>query len=377
MDNCVVVSSENISDTIKPGIDDAGKRLDSFLVERVEGWSRARLQKLIDGGDVLVNERPAKASYKLKDGDEIDIDLTEEPAAKFEPENIPLDIVFEDEYLAVVNKPAGMVVHPGAGVSHGTLANLIAWHFNLQKLARSKGDVTILESGKRNADFMPKPAQSKRDTELPKPARSNGDTANVEYIALTDVWASATEYRVGIVHRLDKDTSGLIVVAKDERTHEALAEQFRDRRVYKSYITLVHGSPRENSGTIDRPIARDRWHRTKMTVAANGRNALSKWKVRRRFQKFTLLDVEIKTGRTHQIRVHLASINHPVVGDATYNEGRDNTVADIDVRNAIQSLGRQFLHAAHLTFTHPTTGERLSFSLPMPEELDRLLRVIS
>lgn len=341
MDNCVVVSSENISDTIKPGIDDAGKRLDSFLVERVEGWSRARLQKLIDGGDVLVNERPAKASYKLKDGDEIDIDLTEEPAAKFEPENIPLDIVFEDEYLAVVNKPAGMVVHPGAGVSSGTLANAIAWHFN-----------------------------------LPKPARSKGDIDSVEDIALTDVRASATEYRVGIVHRLDKDTSGLIVVAKDERTHEALAEQFRDRRVYKSYITLVHGSPRENSGTIDRPIARDRWHRTKMTVAANGRNALSKWKVRRRFEKFTLLDVEIKTGRTHQIRVHLASINHPVVGDATYNEGRDNTIANVDVKKSVEKLDRTFLHAERLSFTHPETGEIMKFDQALPSELANFLLLL-
>ena len=325
---------------------DSGGRLDAFLAERIDGRSRSRLQKVIENGDVLVNERPAKPSYKLRDGDEIDVDLTEEPVAKFEPEDIPLDIVFEDEFLAVINKPAGMVVHPGTGVSSGTLANAIAWHFKSEPPALAGGMVPGFRSTSGSHESRP-------------PANADG----------TD----ARGYRVGIVHRLDKATSGLIVVAKDEQTHEALAEQFREREVYKSYIALVHGSPRENSGTIDRPIARDRWHRTKMTVAANGRNALSLWKVRQRFEKFTLLDVEIKTGRTHQIRVHLASINHPVVGDATYNEGRDNTVADIDVRKSIQSLARQFLHAEKLAFKHPKTGERLSFASEMPAELKELL----
>ena len=180
--------------------------------------------------------------------------------------------------------------------------------------------------------------------------------------------------KIGIVHRLDKDTSGLIVVAKDEQTHEALAEQFRTRKVFKSYVALVHGNPRENSGTIDRPIARDRWHRTKMTVAANGRHALSIWKVRQRFEKFALLDVEIKTGRTHQIRVHLASINHPVVGDGTYNEGRDNTIADHEIKRAVETVNRFFLHAERLSFTHPVTQERLEFIQPIPVELEELLQ---
>jgi 23S rRNA pseudouridine1911/1915/1917 synthase len=318
---------------------DAGKRLDAFLAERIEGWSRSRLQRLIENGDVLVNEKETKASYKLRPGDEIDIDLTEEPAARFEPENIPLDIVFEDEYLAVINKPAGMVVHPGAGVPSGTLANAIAWHFKSEPPALAGG-------------FFP-PRGDKNP-----PANAGGSD------------------RVGIVHRLDKDTSGLIVVAKDEQTHEALAEQFRRRQVFKSYVALVHGSPRDNSGTIDRPIARDRWHRTKMTVAANGRQALSLWKVRQRFEKFTLLEVEIKTGRTHQIRVHLASINHPVVGDATYNEGRDNTIANVEIKKAVEKLGRFFLHAKKLSFAHPKTGERLSFTSELPEELAQLLKLL-
>ena len=302
--------------------DDSGKRLDAFLAEHIEGWSRSQLQKLIENGDVLVNEKPAKASYKLRASDELDIELTEEPAARFEPENIPLDIVFEDEYLAVINKPAGMIVHPGAGVPSGTLANAIAWHFEI------------------------------RDPQ------------------------SAIRNRIGVVHRLDKDTSGLIVVAKDEQTHEKLAEQFRRRTVQKSYVALVHGSTRDNSGTIDRPIARDRWHRTKMTVAANGRQALSLWKVRQRFEKFTLLEVEIKTGRTHQIRVHLASINHPVVGDATYNEGRDNTIANVEIKKAVEKLNRFFLHAERLSFTHPKTGEQMFFTSELPEELAQLLEIL-
>jgi 23S rRNA pseudouridine1911/1915/1917 synthase len=309
---------------------DAGKRLDAFLSEQIEGWSRSRLQRLIADGDVLVNSKTAKPSSKLREGDEVDVDLVEAPAAVFEPEDIPLEIVFEDESLAVINKPAGMVVHPGAGNSTGTLANAIAFHFG---------------------------------SRVSSPHASKGSVAR-------------GSERVGIVHRLDKDTSGLIVVAKDEETHEALSNQFRDRLVTKQYVTLVHGSTRDNLGTIDRPMARDRWHRTKMTVAANGRNALTMWKVRQRFEKFTLLEVEIKTGRTHQIRVHLASINHPVVGDGTYNEGRDNTIANVDIKNAIRKMDRFFLHAEKLSFAHPKTGEQLSFTSELPEELAQLLKLL-
>ncbi len=300
---------------------------------------------MIESGDVLVGQKEVKPSYKLHEGDEIDVDLTEIPAAKFEPEDIPLDIVFEDEFLAVINKPAGMVVHPGAGIQNGTLANAIAWHFNSQTLPYEGGSSAALAEGVAlSPDRVP----------------PEGGTQN----------------RIGIVHRLDKDTSGLIVVAKDEQTHEALAEQFRAREVYKSYIALSHGSTRDNSGTIERPMARDRWHRTKMTVAANGRYALSLWKVRERFEKFTLVDVEIKTGRTHQIRVHLASLNHPVVGDATYNEGRDNTIANVDIKNAIRIMNRFFLHAEKLSLTHPRTKERLEFTSSLPDELKDFLTKI-
>ncbi len=323
----------NATDT-QPTPDDVGKRLDSFLAEKIEGWSRARLQKQIENGDVLVNGKEAKPSYKLRTGDEIDIDLTETPAERFEPENIPLDIVFEDEYLAVINKPAGMVVHPGAGISNGTLANALAFYFGF-----GSSDSGI--AGDRQSEIENLKSQ------------------------------------IGLVHRLDKDTSGLILVAKDEQTHEALAEQFRDRTVEKTYVALVHGVPRENKGTIDRPIARDRWHRTKMTVAANGRHALSLWKVRKRFEKFALVEVDIKTGRTHQIRVHLASINYPVVGDATYNEGRDNTINDPEIKRSVEKLDRFFLHAERLAFTHPHTGERISLNCEPPPELKSLLDHLS
>ena len=339
------MTEESSTSVLKPTSEDAGKRLDAFLAEQIEGWSRSRLQRLIENGDVLVNQKEVKPSYKLRMDDEIDVDLTEIPAAIFEAEDIPLDIVFEDEFLAVINKPAGMIVHPGAGVSSGTLANAIAYHFETKSSPPSEGGVAAASADGVVLSSVEEPAEV----------------------------GTQIRNRIGIVHRLDKDTSGLIVVAKDEQTHEALAEQFQKRQVFKSYVALVHGSVRENSGTIDRPIARDRWHRTKMTVAMSGRSALSIWKVRQRFEKFTLLDVEIKTGRTHQIRVHLASINHPIVGDATYNEGRDNTVADVDVKNAIRILNRFFLHAEKLSFTHPATNERMEFVQPVPNELTGFL----
>ena len=305
----------NLSDAETPNNfvveqNEAGKRLDAFLADRIHGWSRSRLQKLIENEDVLVNEKAAKPSHKLREKDE----------------NISLDIAFEDEYLAVINKSAGMVVHPGAGVQSGTLANAIAFHF-----AES-----FAEQNRQDPDSL----------------------------------------RIGIVHRLDKDTSGLIVVAKTDEIHEALSQQFRDRVVYKSYIALVHGSPDQNMGKIDAPIGRNKHNRLRMKVATYGRSAISLWKVRKRYNKFTLLDVEIKTGRTHQIRVHMGYINHPVVGDEIYNEGRDNTVADTRIRNAIASFGRFFLHAEKLSFTHPKTGERLEFTQELAPELKEFLDLL-
>ncbi len=320
-------AEENSMLNFEAQAEDAGKRLDAFLAEKIENWSRSRLQKLVADGDALVNEKESKASYKLRAGDAIEIELTELPAVEFAPEDIALEIIYEDEHLAVINKQAGMVVHPGAGVLGGTLANAIAFHFGFE----------------------------------------NEKIRNPQ---------SAIRNRVGIVHRLDKDTSGLIVVAKSQEIHEALSDQFRNREVFKSYIALVHGESEENAGEVNEPLAREKHNRTRMAVRAHGRNALSLWKVKKRFEKFTLLAVEIKTGRTHQIRVHLAHINHPIVGDETYNAGRDKTVFDLKIRKAILDLGRFFLHAEKLSFTHPVSKERLDFTAPLPDELTEFLELL-
>jgi 23S rRNA pseudouridine1911/1915/1917 synthase len=309
--------------TFKIGPDQAGNRLDAYLASQIEGWSRARLQRLIDNEDVLVNGKAAKPSYKLREDDEIEVELVAPPTDAFTPENIPLDIVYEDETLVVVNKPAGLVVHPAAGTPSGTLANALAYHF--QKLP------------------------------LPNPGAS---------------------VRPGIVHRLDRDTSGLLVVAKTEAALENLSDQFRDRSVYKSYVALVHGRVLSNSGKIDQPLARDRSNRTRMAVVRGGRNALTLYRVRRTFDRFTLLDVELKTGRTHQIRVHLAWMKHPVVRDETYGGGRDNTIQDPRLRARIRSLNRHFLHAEKLGFAHPATGGFVKFESPLPPELEDLLTQI-
>ena len=315
-------SEETETVLLSASAEDAGQRLDAFLAGHIEGWSRSRLQRLIDDGDILVNGRGAKSSYKLRAHDEIEADLSTLPPSSFVPEDIPIEAVFEDDDVIVVNKPAGMVVHPAAGAGSGTLANALAFHF--QKLSRAAG-----------------------------------------------------ETRPGIVHRLDKGTSGLMVVAKTEAAHENLAEQFRARTVFKSYLALVHGQMTKETDQIDGPIARDPRHRTRMAVVRSGRSALTLYRVRRNFERFTLLDVEIKTGRTHQIRVHLAWLKHPVVGDETYGSGRDKTITDPKVRGQVARLGRQFLHAERLGFRHPRTGERVDFSAELPVELKDLLQVIA
>jgi len=221
------------------GPDHAGTRLDAYLASQIDGWSRARLQRLIENEDVLVNGKSSKPSYKLREQDEVEVELIAPAADSFIPEDIPIEIVYEDETLIVVNKPAGLVVHPAAGTPSGTLANALAYHFQ----------------------------------NLPGGVRP------------------------GIVHRLDRDTSGLLVVAKTESALENLSDQFRDRTVYKAYVALVHGRLASNSGKIDQPLARDPSNRTRMAVVRNGRNALTLYRVRRGFDRFTLLDVELKTGR--------------------------------------------------------------------------------
>jgi len=304
--------------TFKIDAQDAGSRLDAYLATHIEGWSRARLQRLIEAEDVLVNGKPTKPSYKLREHDDLEVELTAPTTASFVPEPIPIEIVYEDETLVVVNKPAGLVVHPAAGIHSGTLANALAYHF--QQLPDSGAGV-----------------------------------------------------RPGIVHRLDRDTSGLLVVAKTEAALEHLSDQFRDRTVFKSYVALVHGRLQSDSGKIDQSLARDPSNRTRMAVVRGGRSALSLYRVRRRFDRFTLLDVELKTGRTHQIRVHLAWLKHPVVGDETYGAGRDNTIQDVRLRARVRNLGRHFLHAEKLAFTHPQMNQRVEFNSELPSELSELL----
>ena len=309
-----------LQDSLTFTVDQASvdSRLDAYLASQISHWSRARLQRLIDNEDVLVNGKSAKSSYRLRAGDEIEVELISTPIESFTPENIPLDVVYEDDVLLVINKPASLVVHPAAGIHSGTLANALAFHF--QNLPSATGKA-----------------------------------------------------RPGIVHRLDRDTSGLMVVAKTESSMESLADQFRDRTVFKSYVALVHGHLESESGLIDQPLARDQGNRTRMAVVRGGRNAVSLYKVRRRYQRFTLLDVEIKTGRTHQIRVHLAWLRHPVVGDESYGGGRDNMIQEAHLRAEVRKLGRQFLHAEELGFNHPTTVERMKFKAPLPSELSSLL----
>ena len=305
-------------DALKIGPDEVGIRLDTYLASQFESWSRARLQRLIENEDVLVNGKTSRSSYKLRVNDEIEVDLVAPPTGVFTPENIPIEIVYEDETLVVVNKPAGIVVHPAPGTPSGTLANALAYHFQ----------------------------------QLP---------------------GSGTGVRPGIVHRLDRDTSGLMVVAKTETALENLSDQFRDRTVYKSYLALVHGRVSPEKGKIDQPLARDRSNRTRMAVVRGGRNALTLYRVQRSFDRFTLLDVELKTGRTHQIRVHLAWLKHPVVGDETYGGGRDNTIQDPQLRARIRHLNRQFLHAQKLGFIHPATNEYVKFEAPLAPELAAFL----
>ena len=334
-------SAEFQTRTIEVPAEAAGQRLDQFIATQLEGVSRSRVQMLMDQGNVLVNGEREKASLKLRGGEQIVLTGEPHPAPlKATAEDIPLDVVFEDTDLAVVNKPAGMMVHAGAGQSEdirsrGTLVNALLYRF--KALSSTGGDL-----------------------------------------------------RPGIVHRLDKDTSGLIVVAKNDRAHAALGEMFSSRQMKKTYSALVQGALERERGTINASVGRDPLRRTRMTAQPNenARTAVSHYEVVRRlvtrFGKFTLVRVRIETGRTHQIRVHMASIGHPVVGDTLY--GGAGQLTDQVAAQAAQSraarrksepevlrLGRNFLHAAKLEFAHPVTGKLLQLEAPLPEELEKFL----
>lgn len=309
--------------------ENAGQRLDVFLAAQLPEISRARVQQLIAEGSVMLNGAAAKASARLRGGESIAI-LQSPHAAPLRAvaEDIPLDLAYEDDDLVVVNKPAGMMVHAGAGATEdernrGTLVNALLHRF--------------------------------------------GQLSGV-----------GGELRPGIVHRLDKNTSGLIIVAKNDETHRRLATQFSRREVRKTYIALVHGWVKQEKGTVSSSISRDRIRRTRMTTRrSGGREAITHYAVKRRiesvFGKFTLLEVKIDTGRTHQIRVHLGSLGHPVVGDTLYGAPRE-------LRGPEQSrmtLPRNFLHAQALQFQHPRTGEAVPVERPLPDELQEFLRQIA
>lgn len=281
-------------------------RLDRFLAENLKkDFSRSYLQKLILNGDALINGRPARNSTKLKAGDTIELTVPEPKATELAPEEIPLDIVYEDDDLLVVNKPAGMVVHPAAGNRRGTLVNALLFH--CKNLSGINGRL-----------------------------------------------------RPGIVHRLDKDTTGLIVIAKNDRAHSHLANQFKKRSIKRRYIAFVRGVVQLDNGTIELPIGRDRRDRQKMAVGFTAaRPAITRYRVLKRFTDYTMLELVLGTGRTHQIRTHMEYIGHPLLGDKKYGK-------------SCATIRRHALHAATLGFRHPATGKFLEFTSELPEDMKAL-----
>ena len=300
---------ENIQEEFEFQIEQKSGRVDKYLTTELETMSRSKVQNLIADGYVFVNGETIKANYKLEAGDKVEVFVPEPEAVDVEAEDIPLDIIYEDKDIVLINKAQGMVVHPGAGNPNGTLVNALLFH--IKDLSWINGEI-----------------------------------------------------RPGIVHRLDKDTSGILIVAKNDEAHVNLSEQLQNRTVKRKYWALVHGVLPHEHGTINAPIGRDPKDRQKFTVIKGGKEAISHFRVLERIQKFSLMEVSLETGRTHQIRVHLNYIDHPVAGDKIYGP-----------KKSLEGNG-QFLHARMLEFTHPRTGETMSFEAELPalfeETLDRL-----
>ena len=293
-------------------VESGGDRIDRFLATRLSDLSRTAVQRLIDGGQITVNGLSSTASARVRAGDEIVVRIPPPAPVALQPESIPLDIVYEDVDILVINKPPGMVVHPGAGHSSGTLVNAVLAH-------------------------------------------------------CPDLPGIGGEVRPGVVHRLDKDTSGLIVMAKHDRALLGLQRQFRRRTVQKVYTALVLGRISQEEGLIEAPIARDRHHRRRMAVRGDGKLARTRWRVTGAYrdrwgQVYTLLDVRLLTGRTHQIRVHFSWMGYPLAGDTVYGRA-----------TASEAFPRQFLHARELAFDHPTTGEHMNFEASLPADLQTVL----
>jgi 23S rRNA pseudouridine1911/1915/1917 synthase len=284
-----------------------GERLDAFLAERVADLSRTAVKDLITSGQVWVDGQIRKPSYRLKEGEEVLINLPEAQPVSIEPQNLPLEIIYQDQDIVVVNKPKGMVVHPAHGNWDHTMVNALLYH-------------------------------------------------------IKDLSGINGQLRPGIVHRLDKDTSGVMVVAKHDQAHRVLAEQIKAHTIRREYQALVHGIIKENLGSIEAPIGRSRTDRKKMAVISDGKPAVSRYRVLERFHNYTLVQVTLLTGRTHQIRVHMSYIKHPVVGDPVYGPVKQHL-----------GLDSQALHACLLGLRHPTTGEYMEFESPLPEVFQKAL----
>ena len=303
-------------------VDRLPERLDTYVAANFPAVSRSQLKKLIDTGLITINGNPAKASFKLKGGELIEITLPSPEPTTALPEAIPLQVLYEDEDVIVIDKAAGMVVHPAPGHSGGTLVNALLHH-------------------------------------------------------CSDLAGIGGELRPGIVHRIDKDTSGVIVVTKNDQSHQHLAEQFKAHTIQRRYIALVHGSPEGNSGIIDRAIGRHPTQRKKMSgKARNGKRAVTHWKVLKQYNmnRLSLIEFKLETGRTHQIRVHFSEINCPLVADPLYgNRSRLLAIKDNQLRKLIDRLPGQALHARSLGFIHPTSGKYLEFFSEIPETLQDII----
>ena len=292
-------------------IKDDGARLDKAIAELDSDISRMMIQKLIQEDKITVNGKKEKASYKVKINDKIDIEFDEPKESKLKPEEIPLDVIYEDSDIIIINKEKGMVVHPGNGNPDGTLANAI--------MARCKDSLSGIGG----------------------------------------------EIRPGIVHRIDKDTSGIIIVAKNDKAHIDISEQIKQHKTKKTYLALVRGIVKENEATINMPIGRSQKDRKKMAVDKKGKEAITHFKVLKRFKENTLLEVVIETGRTHQIRVHLSYIGYPIVGDYTYSNGKNKF-----------GVEGQMLHAYKIKFKHPSTGKEVEFKAELPKYFSDILETL-